>query len=146
MRTFQSFTALGTVGKDPDVKSTQSGRKVANFSIATEESYTDRQGVEQKIVDWHRVTAWGELANIVEAFLRKGTQCFVRGKVKTRSYDDQSGQKRYITEVQAEMIIPAPRPPKDGAAPTQQRTTNAAPGGYGPSGLPVGPDGEELPF
>lgn len=146
MRTFQAFTALGTLGQDPKVSSTTSGKKVANFNIATEDSYFDSSGQKKESTDWHRVTAWGELAQIAEAYLRKGVQCFVRGKVKTRSYENANGQKVYITEIIADILIPAIRAPKDGTQAAQQQRSAAAPNGYGPSGLPLGPEGEELPF
>ena len=145
MESFQSFTLFGTLGKDPDVRAVKSGTKVANFSMVTEEKYTDRDGQPAKNTEWHKVVAWRELADIA-ATMVKGQQCFVKGKIQTRSWDDQNGQKRYSTEVVAQVILPAP--PRDsykGAA--DRAASGATPAGRAQDGgNPPYNREDDLPF
>ena len=94
---------VGTVGRDPDVKSLTSGSVVANFSIAVNEKWTDKSGQKQERTEWIRVVAFGRLAEIVSQYIHKGSKLYVEGKLQTRSWE-QDGQKRYITEVNARNI------------------------------------------
>ena len=94
---------VGRLGKDPDVRHLENGAVVANFTMATSESYKDRTSGERKeITDWHNVVVWRGLAEVAERFLHKGDMIYVEGKLKTRSYDDKDGVKKYITEVLAD--------------------------------------------
>lgn len=96
---------IGRLGQDPELKYTPSGAAVANFSIATSESWTDKSGQKQERTEWHRIVVWGKLAELCNQYLAKGRQCFVEGSLQTRSWDDQqSGQKRYMTEINARNI------------------------------------------
>ena len=90
---------LGNVGKDPEIRYMQNGDPVANLSIATSESWKNKQGEAQEKTEWHRVVMFGKLAGIVEQYVRKGTQLYVEGKLQTRKWQDQSGQDRYSTEI-----------------------------------------------
>jgi single-strand DNA-binding protein len=92
---------LGNVGKDPEMRTTQDGRPIANFSVATSESWTDKASGEKKErVEWHRVVVFNEgLAKVVEKYVRKGTKLYVEGAIQTRKWTDQSGQDRYSTEI-----------------------------------------------
>jgi single-strand DNA-binding protein len=90
---------IGNLGSDPEVKYTPSGVPVANFSLATTESWTDRNGERQERTEWHRLVLWRKLAEIAGQYLKKGSKLYVEGKLQTRSWEDQSGQKRYTTEV-----------------------------------------------
>ena len=91
---------IGNLGADPEVKYTPSGVPVANFNLATTESWTDRSsGERQERTEWHRLVLWRRLAEIAGQYLKKGSKVFVEGKLQTRSWDDQNGQKRYTTEV-----------------------------------------------
>ena len=90
---------IGNLGGDPEVRYTPSGAAVANVSLATNESWTDRSGERQERTEWHRLVLWSKLAEIAGQYLRKGSKVFVEGRLQTRSWDDQSGQKRYTTEV-----------------------------------------------
>ena len=92
---------IGHVGKDPEVRSTQSGDKIANFSMATSESWTDRASGERKErTEWHRIVVWNEhLVKVVEQWVKKGTLLFVQGKLNTRKWTDQAGVERYTTEI-----------------------------------------------
>ena len=92
-------TILGHVGKDPTTKTMNSGDKVANFSIATSESWTDKQSGEKKEkTQWHNIVVWGKLADIVEKYVRKGSKVFVEGAIETRKYE-QNGVEKYTTEI-----------------------------------------------
>jgi single-strand DNA-binding protein len=95
---------IGNLGKDPEVRTIPTGAKVANFSIATNESYTDKNGQSVDRTEWHRIVMWRGLADIAERYLRKGSTVFVEGKLATRSWDDQNGQKRYTTEIVASQM------------------------------------------
>ena len=90
---------IGNLGADPELKYTPSGVPVVNFSLATSESWTDKSGERQERTEWHRIVLWRKLAEIAGQYLRKGSKIYVEGKLQTRSWDDQSGQKRYTTEV-----------------------------------------------
>ncbi|MFT5376516.1 MAG: single-strand DNA-binding protein [Candidatus Latescibacterota bacterium] len=90
---------IGNLGGDPEVRFTPDGTAVANFSLATSESWKDRSGERQERTEWHRLVLWRQLAEIAKNYLRKGSKIYVEGKLQTRSWDDQSGQKRYTTEV-----------------------------------------------
>ena len=92
---------IGNLGSDPEVKYTPSGVPVANVSLATNESWTDRNGERQERTEWHRLVIWRKLAEIVGQYLRKGSKIYIEGKLQTRSWEDQNGQKRYTTEVVA---------------------------------------------
>jgi len=93
---------IGNVGKDPDIRHLESGTAVANLTLATTERYKDRNGEMQEQTEWHNVVLWRGLADVTERFVRKGSQIFIEGKIRTRSWEDQSGQKRYTTEIVAD--------------------------------------------
>lgn len=89
---------IGHVGNDPEVKTFEGG-KVANFTIATNDSYTNKKGEKVEQTEWHRLVAWDKNAEIIEKFVTKGKEIAIEGKLTSRSYDDKEGNKRYITEV-----------------------------------------------
>ena len=95
---------IGHVGQEPEIKNLESGR-VANFTIATNENYTNTKGEKVEQTEWHRVSAWGKTVDIIEKFLTKGTHVALEGKLTHRSYDDKDGNKRYVTEVIANEIL-----------------------------------------
>ncbi len=90
---------LGNLGKDPVVRSLESGAKVANFSLATSRTYKGQDGNPVEETEWHNVSLWGNLADLAEKYLTKGRQVFIEGRIRTRQYDDKEGVKRYITEI-----------------------------------------------
>lgn len=94
----------GRLGKDPEVRMTSSGQKVANFSVAVTEKYKDKSGAQQEKTEWVNVVFWGRQAEICEQYLRKGSPVYVEGKLETSSWDDNNGQKRYKTEVRGLMM------------------------------------------
>jgi len=90
---------VGNLGKDPEVRHLENGATVANFPIATTESYKDRNGNRQEQTEWHNIVLWRGLADIAEKYLRKGNQVYIEGKLRSRSWEDKEGNTRYITEV-----------------------------------------------
>ena len=95
---------IGHVGQDPEIKQLENGR-VANFTIATNDSYTNAKGEKVEQTEWHRVSAWGKTVDIIEQLLKKGSHVAIEGKLTHRSYDDKDGNKRYITEVVANELV-----------------------------------------
>ena len=98
---------IGNVGRDPEVRylDGQSGNaKVATFTLATTERYRDRNGETRENTEWHNIVAWRNTADVVERFVRKGTQLYIEGRIRTRSWDDQTGNKRYTTEIIADTL------------------------------------------
>ena len=94
---------IGNVGKDPEVRHFEGGGSVANFSLATTERYKDRNGETKDVTEWHNIVCWRQLADLAENYIRKGTQIYVEGKLRTRSYES-NGATRYVTEIQADSI------------------------------------------
>lgn len=95
---------IGNVGKDPEIRHLQGGASVATITLATSERYKDRNGESRELTEWHTIIAWRQLADLAENYIRKGSQIFVEGRIRSRSWDDQNGQKRYVTEIQADSI------------------------------------------
>ncbi len=95
---------IGNVGRDPEIRYTTGGQCVANLSIATSDSWTDKQGAKQERTEWHRIVAWGKLAELVKEYVRKGRPLYVEGRIQTRSWQDKDGQTRYTTEIVASTI------------------------------------------
>jgi single stranded DNA-binding protein (ssb) len=95
---------VGNVGADPEVRRFDSNTPMASFRMATSENYTDKQGVRQTITEWHSIVAWRALAEIVEKYVKKGSQIYIEGRLRTRSYDDANGVKKYVTEIVADTM------------------------------------------
>jgi single-strand DNA-binding protein len=171
MGSLNKVMLIGNLGKDPEVRAIPSGAKVANFSIATTDSYTDKN-TNQKVekTEWHNIVMWRGLAEIAEKYLRKGSQVYIEGRLQTRSWDDQNGQKRYTTEVIADQMqmLGSPRNRQEGgegggyqrSEPAMNSRSSGgqfggapaggsgggSPGGYGaPSSLPPQAE-DDLPF
>lgn len=120
--TVNKVILIGNIGKDPEVRRLENGGVVANFPIATSETYTDRTTGERKEnTDWHNIVLWRGLAEIAEKYARKGQKVYIEGKLKNRSWTDQNGNTRYTTEVLAdEMTLLTPRSENpSGEAPAQ---------------------------
>lgn len=137
---------IGNLGKDPEIRMGQtSGRKNVSFSLATSRRYRDANGEQKEDTQWHNIVGWGKTADIVEQLgIKKGTSLYVEGHLTNRSWTDQNGQKRYVTEVY--MVTFQVLTPKgtQAAAPTQQAQPSTGYGSMGPSGDPEDPD--DLPF
>lgn len=104
-RTLNKVMLIGNAGKDPEINVTPSGVKVAQFRIATSETWKDKDGALQEHTDWHTVIAWRGLADVVERLVRRGSRLYVEGKIQSRSFDDRDGNKRYVTEIIAENLL-----------------------------------------
>jgi single-strand DNA-binding protein len=120
---------VGRLGRDPELRYTQGGQAVANFTVATNESWNNKEGERQERTEWHRIVAWGKQAEFCSNYLSKGRQVFVEGRIQTREWEDQKGEKRRTTEIVAQTIQGlGPRPdgstggepvPRDEDAPPQ---------------------------
>jgi single-strand DNA-binding protein len=153
---------LGNLGADPELKMTSGGQAVLKMRVATSESYLDRNKVRQERTEWHSVVLWGKRAEALGRFLTKGSRIFVEGSLRTSSYDDRDGNKRYKTEVVANNVILADRRGGSGGggggAPGGGGGGGGAPGGGGggpPPDEPMGgggyddysaPSDDDIPF
>lgn len=132
---------IGNLGKDPEVRTLESGAKVANFSLATTEYYK-KNNERQQMTEWHNIVLWRGLAEVAEKYLSKGDQVYIEGRIRTRSWDDKEGNKRYTTEIFGDnMTMLSNRgnnqTNEPGAEPTQQR----------PAEQPSAPEvDDDLPF
>jgi single-strand DNA-binding protein len=95
---------LGNVGKDPDIRELQENVTVANFTLATNETYKNGQGEKIVQTEWHNVVVWNSLARVVGKYVAKGDKLYIEGKIKTRSYEAQDGSKKYVTEIFATVL------------------------------------------
>ena len=98
---------IGNVGQDPEIRYTgdvNNGTKVATFRVATTERYRDRAGNLQEHTEWHSIVVWRNTADVVEKYVKKGTQVYIEGRLRSRSWDDQNGNKRYVTEIVADTL------------------------------------------
>ena len=96
---------IGNVGQEPTITNLESGKKVARFSLATNEYYKDAKGEKQTETNWHTVVAWGKTAEIIENYVGKGKEIAITGKLRTRTYTTDDGNQRYVTEVEANEIL-----------------------------------------
>ena len=145
---------VGNVGQDPEVRYTgdaSNGAKVATLRLATTERYRDRNGNLQEHTEWHSVVVWRNTADVVEKYVRKGTQLYIEGRLRTRSWDDQNGNKRYVTEILADTLQLLGRK-QDGQGAPQQSYAPAQPS-YAPVQQPAAPQNiadngpeDDLPF
>src|SRR5690349_15299440 len=95
---------IGNLGADPEVRFTPGGQAVANFRIATSESWKDKNGQPQERTEWHRIVVWGKLAELCGEYLKKGRQCFVEGRLQTREWTNKENQKQWTTEIVAQQV------------------------------------------
>lgn len=101
MSSLNKAMIIGRLGADPEVRYTQANTAVATLSVATTERYKDRNGEQQESTEWHRVVAWGRLAEICQEYLKKGSLAYFEGPIQTRQWEDKDGQKKYTTEIKA---------------------------------------------
>ena len=145
---FNKVLILGNAAAAPEVRHLEGGSVVANFRVATSEVFTDRSGNRTERTEWHNIVCWRRLAETAEKFIQKGTQVFIEGRITTREFTDQSGQKRYRTEIVADNIQltgrrpdaqnQQPAPQQSYQAPAQQYQRPAAP-------QPVQPAPQDFP-
>ena len=141
---------IGNLGADPEVRYTPDGAPVANFNLATSESWNDRtSGEKQERTEWHRLVVWRKLAEIAGQYLKKGSKIYVEGKLQTRSWEDQSGQKRYTTEVVVNDMQMLDSRGEGGGGGVARDPGPAAQPEYGPppgGGSGGGSEDDDLPF
>src|SRR2546425_2296245 len=104
MASVNKVILVGNLGKDPEVRFTPSGRAVAKFSLATTDSWMDQESGRQERTEWHNIVVWGKQAESCGQYLTKGRQVYIEGSLRSRSYDDKDGNKRYITEIVAQRV------------------------------------------
>jgi len=132
---------VGNLGKDPEVKTLENGAKVANFTLATSESYKNRDGQRVTQTEWHNIVLWRGLAEIAEKYLHKGNQVYIEGKIKTRSWDDKDGVKRYTTEILGDnLTMLGGRRDAEEGEPSSPAATKPAPAAN------AGDEKDDLPF
>ena len=119
---------IGRLGSDPDVKYAQSGTPVANLRVATDESYTDRNGQRQDRTEWHTVIAFQRTAEICQQYLHKGSLVYIEGKLQTRKWQDKQGQDRYSTEIQCQRLQMLERKQEAPAQQPAQQQAHEEPG------------------
>lgn len=133
---------VGRLGTDPEVRTIGNGGTVTRLSVATSENWVDKEGQKQERTEWHRIVVWGRLAEICGKHLSKGRQVYVEGRLQTRSWEDQQGQKRYSTEIVANTVqfLGAPGERSESTS----RDSEYAPQDFGPE--PSFDSSEEIPF
>jgi len=102
--TLNKVMLIGNVGKDPEPRHLENGTMFVTITVATSERYKDRNGEVKEQTEWHNIVCWRSLAEIVEKYVRKGAQVYIEGKLRSRSWEDQNGQKRYVTEIIADTL------------------------------------------
>jgi single-strand DNA-binding protein len=145
---------IGNVGRDPELRYTQSGQAVANFSLATTERFQNRSGEREERTEWHRIVAWGRTAELCAQYLSKGRSAYIEGGLRTREWEDREGQKRRTTEVHVNNVqfLGSPRGESGGArSESSPPRGSGTPGTPGPSDAPPqepGPSAgeDEIPF
>jgi single-strand DNA-binding protein len=134
---------LGRLGADPEIKTVAQNQTVARLSVATSENWTGKDGQKQERTEWHRIVVWGKLAELCGKYLAKGRQVYVEGRLQTRSWEDQQGQKRYSTEVVANTVQFLGGPSETREAQSSS-SGSASPENFGPE--PTFDSDEEIPF
>ncbi|MEP2025297.1 MAG: single-stranded DNA-binding protein [Reichenbachiella sp.] len=139
---------LGNLGKDPEVRHLENGRAVANFSIATSETYKNKQGEKVTNTEWHNVVLWTPLAEIAEKYLNKGNQVYIEGKLTSRSYEDKEGVTKYITEVVGrEMtLLGGPSRPEGGGVPAADNSSSSSQASNDSAPVEESNEIDDLPF
>jgi len=140
---------VGNLGRDPEVRFTQGGSPVANFTLATNEVWNDKAGARQERTEWHRVVAWGKTAEIARDHLSKGKQVYIEGSLQTRQWEDRDGNKRSTTEVKANRLVLLGRAEGgvgfEGRGGGSESRGAAAPAAE-PAGDEAPPPDEDIPF
>jgi len=140
---------IGNLGRDPEMRYTPSGQAVTQFTVAVNRNYKGQDGNWQEETEWFRIVAWGPLAERTAEYLRKGRKVYVEGRLQTRQWEDQQGQKRYTTELVANTVTPLDPRPREGEEappPSGDRPASASPLRGSPPGTDETGDLDDLPF
>jgi single-strand DNA-binding protein len=141
MASVNKVILIGNLGRDPELRYTQTGQPVANFTVATNENWTGRDGKREERTEWHRVVAWGKTAELCAQYLSKGRTVYLEGRIQTREWEDKEGQKRQTTEVVAQTVQFL------GSPGGQRGATPSGPGGpSGPQSEPPPGGDDDIPF
>ena len=133
MASVNKVILIGNLGRDPELRYTQGGQAVANFTLATNERFSSKDGEKQERTEWHRIVVWGKLGELCGEYLAKGRQCFVEGRLQTREWTDKENRKQYTTEVVANNVVfLGGRGEAAGARGGAQRSRNGASEDFGP--------------
>jgi single-strand DNA-binding protein len=138
MASVNKVILLGNLGSDPEVRYTPSGKAVANFSLATSEKYTNKEGEKEEKTEWHRIVAWARLGEICGEYLSKGSQIYIEGRIQTRTWEDRDGNKRYTTEIVAQTMQMLGGSKKGGEATSIEESH--------PSEEPISIPDDDIPF
>jgi single-strand DNA-binding protein len=133
---------LGNLGKDPEIRTLESGAKLARVSLATNEYYKNKNGEMVERTEWHNVILWHRRAELAEKFLKRGSPLYVEGRIQTRSWDDKDGNKRYTTEVIGDVVNLIGGKPSD----TADSSPPANDSGGDPKDADIPPEEDDLPF
>ncbi len=138
---------IGNLGRDPEMRYTPSGQAVTQFTVAVNRNYKDAQGERQEETEWFRIVAWGQQAEFAAEYLRKGAKVYIEGRLQTRQWEGQDGQKRYTTELVANTIQNLERRPRDDSGePVGPAETVATPRPAARAAEQAEPDYDDLPF
>ena len=140
MSSLNKILLIGHLGKDPEIRYTPDGSPVATFSLATSETWTDKNGSRQEHTEWHTIVAWNRLADLSKRFLSKGRQVYVEGRIRSREWNDRDGNKRRTTEIIATQMVLLGSRPQGAEAATQStepssRGTADADQAFGDAGI-----------
>ena len=136
---------VGRLGRDPELKYTASGTPFCRFSMATDDSWTDKgSGERTERTEWHNIVVWDKLAEICNNYLTKGKMVYIEGSLQTREWDDQEGNKRKTTEIRARDMMMLGGPGEGGGGGASRRPSGPSPGGDSPGGSPITDD--DIPF
>jgi single-strand DNA-binding protein len=138
MASVNKVILVGHLGADPEVRYTPSGRAVANFSLATTERFTNKEGEKEERTEWHKIVAWARLGEICGEYLTKGSQVYIEGRLQTRNWEDRDGNKRYTTEIVAQAMQMLGGSKKGGEAASVEESH--------PSEEPVSIPDDDIPF
>jgi len=139
---FNKVILVGNVGKDPEIRRFENNIK-ASFSLATSETYTPKGGDKVTQTEWHNIVAWRRLAELAENYIRKGSQILIEGKLRYRSYDDRDGNKRYVVEVEADVIQLLGRKPDGQGQQGQSQQSQGAQNNNGSYAPPTQPSSDQ---
>jgi single-strand DNA-binding protein len=137
---------VGNLGANPELRYTQGQQAVANLRIATTERWTDKSGQKQEATEWHRVVVWGKQAEIVGQYLTKGRSVYIEGRIRTRQWQDQAGQKRYTTEIVAQNVQMLGGRGGESRGPDQDDMAQTVPADDAMSGGDFGGGDDDIPF
>jgi single-strand DNA-binding protein len=140
---------IGNLGKDPEIRNLEGGAKVANFSLATTESYKGKNGEKVEQTEWHNIVLWRGLAEVAESYLKKGSSIYVEGKIRTRDWTDKDGNKRYTTEIIADnmVMLGSRRDSGEGGYNGPQKSEKPAPQSQQDAPVDLGAEtADDLPF